>query len=181
MYMNEHHPTTTELALAFLQIGVSSFGGALPWARRILVEERKWVGDKSFTEMLTLAQALPGPNIVNIAAYYGFRHRGMLGAVASLAGLLVVPMLIVLAMARLYLEFAHVSQVKGAILGMTAAATGFMFAQAVKLSKPFASNKLAVAIAVATFGIGVVLRWPMPLLLFCCGAVSVLLAFKGRV
>jgi chromate transporter len=179
--MNEHHPTNTELALAFLQIGVSSFGGALPWARRILVEERKWLGDKSFTEMLTIAQALPGPNIVNIAVYYGFRHRGMMGVVASSLGLLVVPMLIVLAMAKLYLMFAYVPQVKGAILGMTAAATGFMFAQAVKLSKPFSNNKLAIAIALVTFGIGVVLRWPMPLLLFTCGAVSVFLAFKGKV
>jgi chromate transporter len=179
--MTEHRPTNTELALAFLQIGVSSFGGALPWARRILVEERKWLGDKSFTDMLTIAQALPGPNIVNIAVYYGFRHRGMLGVGAGLAGLLIVPMLIVLALAQLYLAFAHVPQVKGAILGMTAAATGYMFAQAVKLSNPFVHNRLAVAIAFATFGIGVLLRWPMPLLLFTCGAISVFLAFKGKV
>jgi chromate transporter len=180
-YMNEHRPTNTELALAFLQVGVSSFGGALPWARRVLVDERKWLGDKSFTEMLTIAQALPGPNIVNVAVYYGFRARGLLGVLASLLGLLVVPMLIVLGIAKLYLAFAHVPQIKGAILGMTAAATGFMFAQAIKLSKPFSKNNLAIVIALATFAIGVGLHWPMPLLLFTCGAVSVALAFKGKV
>ena len=179
--MTEHRPTITELALVFLQIGVSSFGGALPWARRFLVEKRKWLSDKSFTEMLTIAQALPGPNIVNIAVYYGYRHRGIVGVAAGVAGLLIVPMLIVLALAQLYLAFAHVPQVKGAILGMTAAATGFMFSQAVKLSQPFIHNTLAVGIACVTFAIGVLLHWPMPLLLFSCGAVSVFLAFKGKV
>jgi chromate transporter len=179
--MNEHRPTNTELALAFLQVGVSSFGGALPWARRVLVDERKWLGDKSFTEMLTIAQALPGPNIVNVAVYYGFRARGLLGVLASLLGLLVVPMLIVLGIAKLYLAFAHVPQVKGAILGMTAAATGFMFAQAIKLSRPFSKNNLAIVIALVTFAIGVVLHWPMPLMLLICGVVSVALAFRGKV
>ncbi len=178
--MNEHQPTNTELAFAFLQIGVSSFGGALPWARRVLVEERGWLSEKSFTEMLTIAQALPGPNIVNVAVYYGFRHRGLVGVGASVAGLLIVPMLIVLALAQAVLAFAHVSQIKGALLGMTAAATGYMFAMAVKLSKPFVGNALAVAIALVTFGLGATLRWPMPLLLLTCGAVSIFLAFKGK-
>jgi chromate transporter len=176
-----YQPTLRELFLAFLQIGVSSFGGALPWARRILLEERKWLDDKAFTEMLTISQTLPGPNIVNLASYYGTRHRGALGAAAACLGLLVVPMAIVLTLSMIYLKFAHISQVKGAILGMTAAATAFMYSQAVKLSKPFSHNAIAVALAVATFLIGIVLRWPMPLVLLACGAVSIGLAFKGRV
>jgi chromate transporter len=174
-----HHPTLRELFLAFLQIGVSSFGGALPWARHVLLDQRKWLDDKAFTEMLTISQTMPGPNIVNVATYYGAYHRGVLGAAATCIGLLAVPMCIVLALSMIYLKFAHLAPVKGAILGMTA--TAFMYSQAVKLSKPFSKNKIAVAMALATFLIGIALHWPMPLVLFTCGAVSIALAFKGRI
>ena len=60
-----------ELFLAFAGIAVMGFGGVLPWARRMLVEERRWVTAEEFTEVLSLGQFFPGGNIINVAVVIG--------------------------------------------------------------------------------------------------------------
>ena len=69
-----------ELFIGFLSIGARAFGGVLPWAHRVLVEERKWVAPADFAEMIALCQFLPGPNIVNMSIAVGAKFRGVQGA-----------------------------------------------------------------------------------------------------
>src|SRR5277367_2318320 len=71
-------PSLGQLYLGFAQISLSAFGGALPWARRILVEDRGWLEPDDFTDTLALCQFLPGPNIINLSIVIGSRYRGPL-------------------------------------------------------------------------------------------------------
>ncbi len=73
-------PSLLDLFLAFAGVAVMGFGGVLPWARRMLVEERRWLTGEEFTEVLALGQFLPGGNIINVAVVVGGRFRGPLGA-----------------------------------------------------------------------------------------------------
>ena len=57
--------------VAFLKVSLLGFGGWLVWARRIVVEQRQWVDDQEFAEILTLCQFMPGPNIVGIRTCVG--------------------------------------------------------------------------------------------------------------
>ena len=57
-----------EIFLVFMAMGLSGFGGVLPFVRRTLVERRSWLTPNEFTEVLGLSQLLPGPNVVNISA-----------------------------------------------------------------------------------------------------------------
>jgi chromate transport protein ChrA len=72
-----------------LKIGVLSFGGT----SRIMmfldatVHEYKWITQDQFTEYLTVAQVLPGPNLINMSVYLGYRLCGTLGAILGLIGL----------------------------------------------------------------------------------------------
>jgi chromate transporter len=59
-----HAPTVRELFLGFLGLGFSSFGGALPLARRTIVEQRRWLSAAEFTDLLGLCQFLPGGNVI---------------------------------------------------------------------------------------------------------------------
>src|SRR5438045_8770365 len=61
------------LFAAFLKIGLLGFGGVMPWARRVLVEEHAWLNDREFAELLGMCQVLPGPNAVNLAVILGCR------------------------------------------------------------------------------------------------------------
>jgi hypothetical protein len=53
-------PTLPRLFLGFLSVGICGFGGVLPWARRMVVEQKRWLTAAEFTDMLGLCQFLPG-------------------------------------------------------------------------------------------------------------------------
>ncbi len=129
--------TLIDLALAFLKIAMVSLGGGLSaWALRVLVEERRWLTQEEFLGALTLCRILPGANQVNLAVHVGTRYRGVAGATAALAGLTVVPLLIVLVLGGLYFRHQQVPALKDSMSGLVAAAAGMTLAVAVKLDRP---------------------------------------------
>ncbi|GAA5241235.1 hypothetical protein BMMON2_40570 [Burkholderia mallei] len=79
--------SVADLFAGFLGLGLISFGGALPFARRALVEERRWLSADEFTDLLGLCQFLPGGNVINLSVAVGMRFRGVPGAIAGLLGL----------------------------------------------------------------------------------------------
>src|SRR5262249_56590695 len=68
------------IAKAFLTVSVFGFGGGIAWARRIAVQERGWLSDAEFLDIVSLCQFLPGPNIIGIAVCTGTKLRGAPGA-----------------------------------------------------------------------------------------------------
>ena len=151
-------PSLGDLFLAFAGIAVIGFGGVLPWARRMLVEQRRWLTPGEFTETLSLGQFLPGGNIVNMSVVIGQRFHGVLGSIAATGGLLVGPTLIVIGLGALYLEYGQLPVVQNALHGMTAAAAGLLLSLAAKMAMPLFRREALVplAFAVLTFlGIGV--------------------------
>jgi chromate transporter len=69
-------PTRKQLFTGFFKTGLSGFGGMLPYARRMLVDDRRWLTDPQFTELLSLGQTLPGANVLNMAVIIGARFHG---------------------------------------------------------------------------------------------------------
>ena len=116
--MNEAPPSTIpgtgELFLRFTQIAVSGFGGVGPWAQRMVVEERGWLSGEEFTDMMSLCQFLPGPNIVNLAVCVGARFHGVRGALAAFAGLMAAPFAIILGLGVLYTQYGDLPAVSSA-------------------------------------------------------------------
>src|SRR5579863_4554968 len=102
-------PTLFELFSAFVLVSISGFGGALPWARRAIVEQRKWMTAEEFNETFSLSQFLPGPNLVNFCVVFGSRFGGAAGAAVTLAGLLGPPLVIVTFLAVLYARFGDLA------------------------------------------------------------------------
>ena len=95
-----------ELFLGFLSIGARSFGGVLPSAHYVMVEQRHWLTPEDFTETIGLCQVLPGPNIGNVAILLGKRWLGLRGAIVAFLGLFALPYLWVLVLALLYTRWA---------------------------------------------------------------------------
>src|ERR1700733_2976924 len=95
-------PGLADLFTAFAKISLSGFGGVLAWARRMMVEERKWMTAEQFNEAYALCSFLPGGNIINFSVIFGGRFCGPLGSAAALAGLLGPPMVLILAIGAVY-------------------------------------------------------------------------------
>lgn len=79
-------PTALEWLRVNLAIGTLSFGSAsrIVLYEDAVVRERGWLSDDEFAEVLTVAQLLPGPNLVNLSAYLGYRLVGTAGALLGI-------------------------------------------------------------------------------------------------
>jgi chromate transporter len=170
--------TLGALFMGFLRVALSGFGGVLAWARRMIVEERRWLSDRDFTDMLSLCQFLPGPNIVNLSIYVGARFRGPLGSLAAFTGLMAAPMAIALVLGALYAEFGATGVARGAFAGISAAAAGLVIATALKMAAPLRRRPLALGCGLAAFGAVGVLRLPMIDVLLVLAPLSVAMAWR---
>jgi chromate transporter len=154
-------PTVFELFAGFFIVGVCGFGGVLPWARRLVVEQRQWLTPPEFTEMLGLCQFLPGGNVMNLTVALGARFRGTAGAAAAFLGLMTAPVLIVIVLGVIYDRYADFPPVRRAFTALSAAAAAYVLATAWKISLPLKGQPAAIAVAVVTFAVIAVLRPPL--------------------
>lgn len=139
------------LYLGFLSIGARSFGGVLPWAHRVLVEEKRWIAQADFAEVLALCQFLPGPNVGNVSVVLGRRWFGARGAVVAFLGLMALPLVWVFALGVLYAGYAGVPAVKAVVTGVGIAGGGLFIGTALKLARPIARRPWGVALGLACF------------------------------
>lgn len=173
--------TKTELFRVFNRMAMQGFGGVLAIAQHELVERERWMSKAQFVEILSIGQVLPGPNIVNVSLMVGDRFFGWRGALAALGGMLLLPMVLVLALAVLYGEFARLPAVAGSLRGMGAVAAGLVIATALKLLPTLRSNALgrwgsAAFVVLTVLGIAV-LRWPLVWVIGGMGSVAMALAW----
>jgi chromate transporter len=166
-----------DLFLAFMQISLSGFGGAINWAHRALVQQRRWMSDEDFTETLSLCQFLPGPNIVNFAMCLGQRQHGWSGALAALAGVVAVPLCIFVVLGMLYSTFGQISVIHGILSGISAAAAGFIITIGIRLTRPHRGKPLSAVFGLAAFiGMGI-LRFPLLDVMLALAPLSVAIAW----
>jgi chromate transporter len=159
-------------------MALSGFGGVLPFAYRGLVERRAWVTREEFARLLALGQVLPGPTICNIAVMFGYRSCGVAGAAAALAGMIGLPMAIVLGLAAAYDRFGDVPAVRRALVGMSAVAAGLILATAIKMARAVPRRVLPVALSTLAFvGVGVV-RFSLIAVIAVLGPVAIFVAWR---
>jgi chromate transporter len=173
-------PSIAALFLAFAGLSISSFGGVLAWARRMLVENKGWMTAQEFNDLMALCQFLPGPNIVNLCAVFGARMRGIPGALACLVGLLGPSVVLMIAAGAAYRRFGALPEIHGVLSGLAAAAAGAVIAAAVKIAEPLVRVRLGPehAVALATFIAVGVLRLSLPLVLLVIVPASIGFAWR---
>jgi chromate transporter len=159
----------------FLTVGILGFGGVLPLARRMIVEQRRWLSAAEFTDLLALCQFLPGANIVNLSISLGGRFHGPAGSLAAVTGLLAAPVAVVIALGAIYGRYSGTPMVSHAFAGLAAAASGLVLATAARIASPLARRPLAIGVAAVAFVALALLRLPLFPVLLVLVPVSVLL------
>ncbi len=175
-------PSLTELFRAFVIVSISGFGGALPWARRTIVEQKRWMTTEEFNETFALSQFLPGPNVINFSVVFGSRFGGPAGAAVALTGLLGPPLIIVTVLAILYERFGGLETLSRILAGITAAATGLLIAVVAKMAAPLFLKRWnsAPLFAILAF-VGVALmHWPLPYVFLGLAPFSIAFAWFRR-
>ncbi|MFS2003152.1 chromate transporter [Duganella sp. CT11-25] len=171
-----------DLFLSFTILALQGFGGVLAVIQRELVERKRWLTQEEFVEDFAVAQIMPGPNVVNLSLMIGDRYFGLRGAMAALAGMLCVPLLLVLVLAVLHSHYSHHPGVAGALRGMAAVSAGMLAATGIKMAGalvrhplPLWVSALAILLCVAFV---VVLKLPLAYTLLILGGVTVTLTYR---
>ena len=171
-----------QLFWAFTWLALQGFGGVLAVVQRELVERRRWITNDEFIEDWAAAQILPGPNVVNLSIMVGDRYFGLRGALVAVAGMLLLPMLLLMAVATLYAVFASHPMMAGALRGMGAVAAGLVAGMGCKLAASLARHPLGplpcALITAATFIAMSVLRLPLAWVLPVVGGVACALTWR---
>ena len=171
-----------DLFIGFTVMALQGFGGVMVSAQRELVEVRRWMTNEEFVEDWAVAQIMPGPNVINMALMYGGRQFGIRGALSAMAGLLTVPLILVLLLALAYTHYASHPGVAGALRGMGAVAAGLIMATGIKLIPAVKMNVLGrvlcIVFGAATFVSLALLRLPLLYVLPSLGLVACALAYR---
>lgn len=169
-----------ELFAGFLGLGLISFGGALPFVRRAVVDQRRWLSPDEFTDLLGLCQFLPGGNVINLSVAIGMRFRGAVGALAAITGLIAAPSLIVIALGIVYAKTQHDPIVHHLFGGLAAAAAGLLVAMALKVAKPLVRQPHGLFVAALAFVAIAVLRLPLLPTMLVLTPLSIALAWHRQ-
>ncbi len=172
----------SDLFFSFTWLALQGFGGVLAVVQHELVERKRWLSKEEFVEEWAVAQIMPGPNVVNLSLMLGARYFGLRGAMASLAGILTIPLCIVLVLAAAYVEYGSHPWVIGALRGMGAVAAGLIIASGLKLFSALKTNALGIPFCAALGGAAFVcvalLHWPLLYMLTVLGGIGCLVAYR---
>jgi chromate transporter len=149
-----HDVPFREAIAVWLRIALLSFGGPagqIAVMHRILVEEKRWVGENRFLHALNYCMLLPGPEAQQLAIYIGWlMHRTRGGLLAGT--LFVLPgFLSILALSYLYAALGNVGVVEGLFFGLKAAVLAIVINAVVRIGKRALRNNMMLGIAAAAF------------------------------
>ena len=169
-----------ELFLSFLKIGLFTFGGGyamIPIIEKEVIDNRKWIEQKEFLDLLTLAQSAPGPISLNTAVFVGYKLYGYRGALTALAGVVTPSFLIILTVAIFFSQIRNNPVIDAAFKGIRPIVVALMFAPALGFARSISGIATAVAAAVA------LLIWYAgisPILILLVGAIVGILLSARR-
>jgi len=154
-------PTLGQLTRAYFRIGLVGFGGVNVWARRVLVEETRWISEQDYAEVLGLGQALPGPNALNVAIQLGERWHGGVGALAAPVALFSGPLAILAGLAVAHDRWGELPLVRAVLAGTAAAAAGMVIGTALKMARNLKPSPPVLVVGLLALA-GAALRLPLP-------------------
>lgn len=161
-------PELWKLFWIFFRIGAFTFGGGyvmIPIIQHEISETHQLIGEEELSEILVIAQSLPGMMAVNAATSVGFRLKGKTGAIVCALGVALPSFLIIVFLANLILRYSGNPHVMGAFQWVRAAVVGMIVAAAVKMGKPCLHNKTQLGLVAVAFALAVLEVHPVLLIL----------------
>lgn len=127
-----------ELFWTYLKIGTFTLGGGyamLPLIQKEVVDNKHWIDEEEFLNMIALAQAAPGLIAVNSAVFIGWRIYGWRGVIATVLGAVLPSFLIILAIAMVFRDFKDKPAVEAVFKGIRPAVVALIAAPLCKMAK----------------------------------------------
>ena len=152
--MSGTYPSLAEAAKVWARIAALSFGGPagqIAVMHRILVEEKRWLGDGRFLHALNFCMLLPGPEAQQLATYIGWLLHGVRGALVAGILFILPGVFAIMALSWVYAIWGDVGFVAALFFGLKAAVLAIVLQAVVRVGKRALRNRVMQAIAAASF------------------------------
>jgi chromate transporter len=172
--------TLREAFWVWLRIAALSFGGPagqIAVMHRILVEEKRWIGEHRFLHALNYCMLLPGPEAQQLATYIGWlMHRTRGGIVAG--ALFVLPGVVsIMALSWIYALYGRVGIVSALFFGLKCAVLAVVLQAVVRIGGRALKNNVMRALAALAFVLIFFVGVPFPIIVLAAGLIGF---FGGR-
>lgn len=181
-HMTAAPPSLSDLARAFGRIGILSFGGPaaqIALMHRVVVDEKRWLGESRFLHALNFCMLLPGPEAQQLATYTGWLAQGVKGGLV--AGLLfILPgALVMLALSALYAFHADLAWVQGVFYGVKCAVVALAIQALIRIAGRALKTSAMQILALAAFLSLFLFALPFPLVILAAGLAGLVLARRA--
>jgi len=170
-----------ELFSIFFYVAIFTVGGGIamvPVLERIMVEKKRYLSDKEFTEIFSIAQILPGSLMINMATFTGYKIAKFLGALFCCIAITIPPLTIITLIAMFYGKFIEFTLVKKLMLGILAGVVGEVSGITLNMFKKTKFNTFKIFLLLFSFLLMFVLR-VNPIYVVIIGALLGILLGKG--
>jgi len=172
----KHHGVPFADALrVWLRVAALSFGGPagqIAVMHRIIVEEKRWIGEARFLHALSYCTLLPGPEAQQLATYIGWLMHGTRGGIAA-GTLFVLPGVVcIMALSYVYAGWGQVGAVAALFFGLKAAVLAVVLQAVVRVGARALKNRVMIGIAATAFVALFVLGIPFPLVILAAGLIG---------
>lgn len=125
-----------ELFYIFLKIGAFTFGGG--YAMLPLIQDEviahNWIDSQSLIDFIAVSESTPGPFAVNIATYVGAEVGGIFGSFCATLGVILPSFIIILIVAKCFIQFQKSIVIKGCMSGLKPAVVGLIGSAVISMS-----------------------------------------------
>ena len=167
-----------ELLLAFMKIGLFTFGGGYAMIAIIeesCVEKNRWITHDEMMDITVIAESTPGPIAINCATYVGWKKAGLPGALAATLGI-VLPSFIIIYLISLFLDnFLSIGLIANAFKGIRIAVGFLIFDAALTMIKKMQKKPLPLALMIGAAAVMLVVN------IFALKISSIMLMLLGAV
>ncbi len=166
-----------KLFLSTFYLSAFTFGGGyviVPLMRKKFVNEYRWIGEEEMIDLIAIAQSSPGAIAINSSIIIGYKLAGVLGALVSLIGTVLPPLIIISIISLFYIAFRDNAIVNGAMKGMQAGVAAviadvvFKLVGDIRKLKDSVSTIIMIGVFIATFYLNIIF------IILSCGFLGVI-------
>lgn len=182
-------PSLLALALGFVNVGLTSVGGAAAPLRHVVVRRRHWLSEGEMAETMGIGQALPGAVVTNCAVLIGERFAGVRGALVAVAAVVLPSLIAALTIATFATRISETNaRFANAELAITAAVAGLFMANGARVvalvwndeGRPTTGSLRAARLTVSALGILMVARWHVSVIVVVVALVLLSIGIERR-
>lgn len=171
----DHGVSFWEAFKVWARVAALSFGGPagqIAVMHRVIVEEKRWIGENRFLHALNYCMLLPGPEAQQLAVYIGWLMHRTRGGLAA-GTLFVLPGLVaIMVLSWIYVAFGNVGLVKALFFGLKAAVLAIVLEAVVRVGRRALKNRIMIGLAALAFIAIFIFDVPFPLIVLAAGLIG---------